>query len=109
MSGICASEGERVNFMRFMRYGLPITVAQLAVSARTCSRWSGSRRTTPKSFPALLSASPMRGEGAAPTAVLARCPCVKAGSASPPRLSAAHWGKNVYRPSSTTVLRGFAM
>jgi Na+/H+ antiporter NhaD/arsenite permease-like protein len=32
-AGICASEGERVNFMRFMRYGLPITVAQLAVSA----------------------------------------------------------------------------
>jgi Na+/H+ antiporter NhaD/arsenite permease-like protein len=32
-AGICASEGERVNFMRFMRYGLPITVAQLALSA----------------------------------------------------------------------------
>jgi Na+/H+ antiporter NhaD/arsenite permease-like protein len=31
--GICASQGERVTFMRFMRYGVPITVAQLAVSA----------------------------------------------------------------------------
>jgi Na+/H+ antiporter NhaD/arsenite permease-like protein len=31
--GICASQGERVSFMRFMRYGLPITVMQLMVSA----------------------------------------------------------------------------
>jgi Na+/H+ antiporter NhaD/arsenite permease-like protein len=31
--GICAAQGERVNFVRFMRYGLPITVAQLGVSA----------------------------------------------------------------------------
>jgi len=31
--GICAREGERVTFMGFMRYGLPITLVQLAVSA----------------------------------------------------------------------------
>jgi Na+/H+ antiporter NhaD/arsenite permease-like protein len=31
--GICAREGERVSFMRFMRYGVPITLVQLAVSA----------------------------------------------------------------------------
>jgi Na+/H+ antiporter NhaD/arsenite permease-like protein len=31
--GICASQGERVTFARFMRYGLPITIAQLGVSA----------------------------------------------------------------------------
>ncbi len=31
--GICATHGERVSFMRFMRYGLPITVVQLMVSA----------------------------------------------------------------------------
>ena len=31
--GICASQGERVTFVRFMRYGLPITIAQLGVSA----------------------------------------------------------------------------
>jgi Na+/H+ antiporter NhaD/arsenite permease-like protein len=31
--GICAGHGERVSFMRFMRYGLPITVVQLLVSA----------------------------------------------------------------------------
>ena len=31
--GICASQGERVTFMRFMRYGLPVTVVQLMVSA----------------------------------------------------------------------------
>lgn len=31
--GICAREGERVTFLRFLRYGLPITVAQLAVGA----------------------------------------------------------------------------
>ncbi len=31
--GICATHGERVTFMRFMRYGLPITVVQLMVSA----------------------------------------------------------------------------
>src|SRR5262245_55293941 len=32
-AGICASHGERVTFARFLRYGLPITVAQLALSA----------------------------------------------------------------------------
>ena len=32
--GICAREGERVSFMRFMRYGLPITLVQLSMSAR---------------------------------------------------------------------------
>ena len=31
--GICARHGERVTFGGFMRYGLPITVAQLAVGA----------------------------------------------------------------------------
>jgi Na+/H+ antiporter NhaD/arsenite permease-like protein len=31
--GICAREGERVSFMRFMRFGLPITLVQLSVSA----------------------------------------------------------------------------
>lgn len=31
--GICAREGERVTFMRFLRYGLPITAAQLVVGA----------------------------------------------------------------------------
>jgi Na+/H+ antiporter NhaD/arsenite permease-like protein len=31
--GICAREGERVTFVRFLRYGLPITVAQLVVGA----------------------------------------------------------------------------
>jgi Na+/H+ antiporter NhaD/arsenite permease-like protein len=31
--GICAREGERVSFVRFLRYGLPITLAQLAVGA----------------------------------------------------------------------------
>jgi Na+/H+ antiporter NhaD/arsenite permease-like protein len=31
--GICASQGERVTFVRFMRYGVPITIAQLGVSA----------------------------------------------------------------------------
>jgi len=31
--GICAREGERVTFVRFLRYGLPITLAQLAVGA----------------------------------------------------------------------------
>ncbi len=32
-AGICAREGERVSFMRFLRLGLPITLVQLAVSA----------------------------------------------------------------------------
>jgi Na+/H+ antiporter NhaD/arsenite permease-like protein len=32
-AGICATHGERVTFGRFLRYGLPITIAQLAVSA----------------------------------------------------------------------------
>ncbi len=31
--GICAREGQRVTFMRFLRYGLPITLVQLAVSS----------------------------------------------------------------------------
>lgn len=31
--GICAKEGERVSFMRFVRYGLPITLVQLAMGA----------------------------------------------------------------------------
>ncbi|MCU0934785.1 MAG: SLC13 family permease [Gammaproteobacteria bacterium] len=31
--GICASHGERVTFARFMRYGVPITAAQLALGA----------------------------------------------------------------------------
>jgi Na+/H+ antiporter NhaD/arsenite permease-like protein len=31
--GICASQGERVTFGRFMRYGVPITVVQLALGA----------------------------------------------------------------------------
>lgn len=31
--GICERNGHRVNFIGFMRYGVPITVAQLAVSA----------------------------------------------------------------------------
>lgn len=31
--GICASEGQRVTFMRFVRYGLPITLVQLAAGA----------------------------------------------------------------------------
>ena len=32
-AGICSSQGRRVNFARFMRFGLPITICQLAVSA----------------------------------------------------------------------------
>jgi Na+/H+ antiporter NhaD/arsenite permease-like protein len=31
--GIRASEGQRVTFMRFVRYGLPITLVRLAVGA----------------------------------------------------------------------------
>lgn len=31
--GICAKHGQQVSFSRFLRYGLPITVAQLVVSA----------------------------------------------------------------------------
>jgi Na+/H+ antiporter NhaD/arsenite permease-like protein len=31
--GICAAEGERVTFARFMRYGVPITLVQLALGA----------------------------------------------------------------------------
>ena len=31
--GICAREGERVTFMRFLRIGLPVTLAQLAMGA----------------------------------------------------------------------------
>lgn len=32
-AGICAREGKPVTFARFLRYGLPVTIAQLAVSA----------------------------------------------------------------------------
>jgi Na+/H+ antiporter NhaD/arsenite permease-like protein len=32
-AGICAAEGERVTFLRFLKLGLPITLVQLAVSA----------------------------------------------------------------------------
>jgi len=32
-AGICANEGERLTFARFLRYGLPITVAQLTLGA----------------------------------------------------------------------------
>ena len=32
-AGICAAEGERLTFARFLRYGLPITLAQLIVGA----------------------------------------------------------------------------
>jgi Na+/H+ antiporter NhaD/arsenite permease-like protein len=32
-AGICANNGRPVTFMKFLRYGLPITVVQLAVSA----------------------------------------------------------------------------
>jgi Na+/H+ antiporter NhaD/arsenite permease-like protein len=31
--GICARDGERVTFMRFLRIGMPISLAQLAVAA----------------------------------------------------------------------------
>jgi Na+/H+ antiporter NhaD/arsenite permease-like protein len=31
--GIAARYGERITFARFLRYGLPITIAQLAVGA----------------------------------------------------------------------------
>ena len=31
--GICAANGQRVSFMRFLRIGLPITVAQLSIGA----------------------------------------------------------------------------
>ena len=32
-AGICAQNGERLTFVRFMKYGLPITVAQLTLGA----------------------------------------------------------------------------
>jgi Na+/H+ antiporter NhaD/arsenite permease-like protein len=32
-AGICASNGKPVGFARFLRYGVPLTVCQLAVSA----------------------------------------------------------------------------
>jgi Na+/H+ antiporter NhaD/arsenite permease-like protein len=32
-AGICAANGKRVTFFRFMRYGLPITLCQLAMAA----------------------------------------------------------------------------
>jgi Na+/H+ antiporter NhaD/arsenite permease-like protein len=31
--GICASHGKRVSFLTFMRYGVPLTICQLVVSA----------------------------------------------------------------------------
>ncbi len=31
--GICAREGERVSFIQFMRYGVPVTLVQLSISA----------------------------------------------------------------------------
>ena len=31
--GVCAAQGQRVNFMRFLRIGLPITIVQLVVGA----------------------------------------------------------------------------
>lgn len=31
-AGICAAQGERITFMRFLRFGLPIAIAQLAVA-----------------------------------------------------------------------------
>ena len=32
-AGICAANGERVTFARFLRYGIPVALAQLAISA----------------------------------------------------------------------------
>jgi Na+/H+ antiporter NhaD/arsenite permease-like protein len=32
-AGICAKQGERITFARFLRFGLPITLAQLTVAA----------------------------------------------------------------------------
>jgi Na+/H+ antiporter NhaD/arsenite permease-like protein len=32
-AGICAAHGERITFARFLRFGLPVTMAQLTVSA----------------------------------------------------------------------------
>jgi Na+/H+ antiporter NhaD/arsenite permease-like protein len=32
-AGICAAQGERLTFARFLRYGLPITLAQLTIAA----------------------------------------------------------------------------
>jgi Na+/H+ antiporter NhaD/arsenite permease-like protein len=32
-AGICAREGQRVTFLRFMRYGLPVALAQLLLAA----------------------------------------------------------------------------
>ncbi len=32
-AGICAKQGERITFPRFIRFGLPITLAQLTVAA----------------------------------------------------------------------------
>jgi len=32
-AGICAAHGKRVTFATFMRYGVPLTLAQLTVSA----------------------------------------------------------------------------
>ncbi|MCU0591946.1 MAG: SLC13 family permease [Desulfobacterales bacterium] len=43
-AGICASNGKPVGFTRFMRYGVPLTVCQLAVSAAYVMilfAWSG--------------------------------------------------------------------
>jgi Na+/H+ antiporter NhaD/arsenite permease-like protein len=32
-AGICAAQGERLTFARFLRYGLPITLVQLTIAA----------------------------------------------------------------------------
>lgn len=32
-TGICATHGRRVSFVTFMRYGLPLTAAQMLMSA----------------------------------------------------------------------------
>jgi Na+/H+ antiporter NhaD/arsenite permease-like protein len=32
-AGICAAHGQRITFVRFLRYGVPVTLAQLSVSA----------------------------------------------------------------------------
>jgi len=32
-AGICAKQGRRVSFVTFLRYGVPITLCQLAVAA----------------------------------------------------------------------------
>jgi len=32
-AGICANHGRRINFARFLHFGLPITLCQLAIAA----------------------------------------------------------------------------